>query len=253
MKKLYALTFVFIFAFGFSAWALDANYAKTLSEANDLYSKSKYDAALEKYQKLSLIEATPEAYYNLGNVYFKTKQLGPAIAAYETAKILAPRDSDIRNNLKFAYSLVQSKLAQTKDWYLKDLESAFSYFSITEVEIAALGLSAATALWMILLLMFGRSPFRGWVFRSLITLVLSMAVIYGLKYYFYFGQTSGVVIRPDSEVRYGPSKDEKVVFRLPEGLKVRLLEEREGWEKVQISNKDNGWIAKDDVKIIKVA
>ena len=61
------------------------------------------------------------------------------------------------------------------------------------------------------------------------------------------------MIRPDSEVRYGPSKDEKVVFRLSEGLKVRLLEDREGWEKVQISNKDNGWIAKDDVKIIKVA
>ncbi|MBI4970952.1 MAG: tetratricopeptide repeat protein [Candidatus Omnitrophica bacterium] len=255
MKKIFAFTILsfFVFAGGHCAWALDAGYKKMFKEANTLYAQSKYDAALEKYQKLSLMEATPEAYFNLGNAYIKTKKLGLAIASYETAKMLAPRDLDIRKNLRFAKSLVQSKLAQPTDWYLKDVEKVSSFFSLLEVEIVGLGLAALTLLWMILLLALGRRPFRGWVFRSLITLILIAGAVWGMKYYFYFGQTRGVVIRPDAEVRYGPSKDEKVVFRLPEGLRVRLLEDREGWERVQMSNKDNGWISKDDVQIIKIA
>ena len=255
MKRVFLLLLSGFFFFSgiFSVWALDAGYEKVLKEADALYQKSQYDAALSKYQKLSLMEATPEVFYNLGNVYFKTKKLGRAIAAYEKAKMLAPRDSDIRKNLKFSMSLIQSKITDQRSWFDTELNNLFSYVSFTEGQIAALALTAVTLFWMILLLIFGRNPFRGWVLKTLLIFVLTAVLACGLKYYFLWGQTYGVLVRQDAEVRYGPSKDEKVVFRLPEGLKVRLLEDREGWERVQLTSKDTGWIPKDDVEIIKIA
>lgn len=255
MKKLFIFGLFSILTASaiYSAWALDVSYAKTLKEANTLYSKSQYEAALDKYQKLSLIEPTPEVFYNLGNSYYKTKKLGEAIAAYEKAKLLAPRDSDIRKNLKFAVGSIPSKITDQRDWTLRELDNLFSYFTLIECEIVALALVAVTLVWMIVLLAFGHHPFRGWIIRTFVTLILLSAAGCGLKYYFSNVQTSGVVIRQDAEVRYGPARDEKVVFRLPEGLKIRLLEDREGWERVQLPNNDTGWISKDDLEVIRIA
>jgi len=253
MKRILFVFFIFVSCSLSLAWALDASYAKTLKAANQLYAQSKYELALNKYQKLVLIEATPEAYYNLGNAYFKTKKLGEAIAAYEKAKMLAPRDSDIRKNLKFASSLIQSKIIDKQDWFFRELEQGLSFVSLVECEIIALVIVGLTLTWMILLLAFGRNPFRGWIFKSFIMILVIAGVASGIKYYFVHKTAFGIVIRPDAEVRFGPSRDEKVVFRLPEGLKVRFLEEREGWERVQLTSKDTGWIPKDDVEIISVS
>ncbi len=234
------------------AWAaIDSAYRQGLEEANELYSQSKYEQALQKYQKLSLTEATPEAYYNLGNANFKTKKLGRAIAAYEKAKLLAPRDGDIRKNLRYAASLIQSKMPDQGSLYLKEIESVFSYVSLVELQITALMFVSLIFVWMIVLLMLSRNPFRGWVLRTLTTFFIISASLCGMKYYLDARLTYAVVIRPDAEVRYGPSRDDKVVFRLPEGMKILIMEDREGWKRVQLSGKDSGWIPKDDLELIK--
>ena len=44
---------------------------------------------------------------NLGNAYFKSGQLGKAIAAYREAEQMSPRDPDVRANLRFARNQVQ--------------------------------------------------------------------------------------------------------------------------------------------------
>jgi tetratricopeptide (TPR) repeat protein len=40
--------------------------------------------------------------YNLGNAYYRTGKIGRAIACYERAATLAPRDDDVRANLERA-------------------------------------------------------------------------------------------------------------------------------------------------------
>ncbi|MBI4398366.1 MAG: tetratricopeptide repeat protein [Candidatus Omnitrophica bacterium] len=239
-----------ILSLAHSSYAVDSGYQSEFKKAGTLYQSSKYEQALEKYQKLSLIEATPEAYYNLGNAYFKSKKLGLAIAAYEKAKRLAPRDADIRKNLNYASSLIQSKISDPEGKISKDIENLFSYVTWTELQIVMLAVLGIIFLWMLLLLVLGRNPFRGWVNRVLWLMFGTVLLVHAAKYYTELERNYGIVIRADAEVRYGTSRDDKTVFRLPEGLKVRLLEERQGWQKVQISSKDSGWMNGEDLAIV---
>ena len=73
------------------------------AEANTLFTKS-----ASKYQLLvdSGI-SNPELFFNLGNAYLKSNQLGQSIAAYEQAKQFAPRNAQYTANLDFANSLVK--------------------------------------------------------------------------------------------------------------------------------------------------
>ncbi len=256
MKRIFLFIIIFSLCssgFAFSAFALDAAYQNTFKEANDLYLKGDYEAAAKKYRKLSLLEPTAESFYNLGDAYYKTKKLGRAIAAYEKASLISPRDQDIRKNLRFLKTLIQSKIPDTRPWIFREIEKYVSFITFLEWQIIILGIISVSLLWMIVLLIFGRNPFRSWVLQGLIILFIMAGLGAGLRYYFSVYYKYGIVIRQDSEARYGASKDEKVVFRLPEGLKIRILEERGSWLRIQLTNKDTGWILKDDLELIKIA
>ena len=43
-----------------------------------------------------------ELYYNLGNAFYKNRQIGPAILNYEKARKLAPNNEDVLFNLELA-------------------------------------------------------------------------------------------------------------------------------------------------------
>ena len=69
------------------------------------YANGDYQAAIDVYQAiLADNSVSPEIFYNLGNAYYKTSEIGKAILNYERALLLDPSDSDIRFNLELAQS-----------------------------------------------------------------------------------------------------------------------------------------------------
>ena len=67
-------------------------------QAKDLYQKSAM-----RYERL-IREAGIEnekIYYNLGNVYFRMKDIGRAIVNYRRAEQYAPNDPNLKQNLKY--------------------------------------------------------------------------------------------------------------------------------------------------------
>src|SRR5204862_132447 len=56
-------------------------------------------------------------YFNLGNALFKSGRIGRAIANYRLAEQLAPRDPDIRANLRFARNHVNGVEARLPAWW----------------------------------------------------------------------------------------------------------------------------------------
>src|SRR6185436_11225451 len=77
--------------------------AVTFDGANKLYEQGKFVEAAAGYEKLVLGgQSSAPIYYNLGNAYFKSGQIGRAIRAYRQAERLTPRDPDLRANLQFA-------------------------------------------------------------------------------------------------------------------------------------------------------
>ena len=80
--------------------------------ANKSYQQENYMEALEFYQKIEKSDLQSAAlYFNMGNIYYKTNQVAPAIYYYEKALKLAPNDKDIQFNLKFANRMMDQRLS----------------------------------------------------------------------------------------------------------------------------------------------
>ena len=92
MKAFKAMTIVLIMVL-----STQQSYAET---AGDLYAAEKYEEALEKYeQQIVLGELDPYLIYNAGNAAFKSADFAKALAYYEKAARLLPRDKRISFNL----------------------------------------------------------------------------------------------------------------------------------------------------------
>src|SRR5438552_9134717 len=87
-------------------------------QANRLYEEGKFTEAAAAYEKmLQQGQASPALYFNLGNALFKAGQVGRAVLNYRLAERLAPRDTDIRANLKFARGSVAPGATPTPGWW----------------------------------------------------------------------------------------------------------------------------------------
>jgi tetratricopeptide (TPR) repeat protein len=77
--------------------------ADDFEQANSRFKAGDFAAAATTYQKL-IDSNGPNAalLYNLANSQYRLGDHGPAILSYERAKLLAPRDPDLRANLSLA-------------------------------------------------------------------------------------------------------------------------------------------------------
>ena len=92
---------------GFSRYdATPLVHRETMQRSNQLYENGRFQEASQTYQQLVDLGVEHEnLFYNLGNAYYKSGDLGRAVLNYERARRMAPRDADIRANLDFARSL----------------------------------------------------------------------------------------------------------------------------------------------------
>src|SRR6266404_4838400 len=82
-------------------------------QANKFYEQSNFTEAAAAYARvIDGGQVSPALYFNLGNALFKSGQIGRAILSYRQAEQLAPRDPDIRANLRFARNRVEGAEAQ---------------------------------------------------------------------------------------------------------------------------------------------
>lgn len=88
-----------------SAINLEAASTDLLDKANKAYNEEKYTDAVKLYElAISSVGSSSDAYYNLGNAYYRTGKPGKAVLAYERALRLDPTNSDARQNLEFVNS-----------------------------------------------------------------------------------------------------------------------------------------------------
>ena len=78
-------------------------FATAFDAANQQFKSGDFTGAAASYEKFLTADGPRAAvYYNLGNSYQSLKQYGPAILAYERARLLTPRDPDLLANLALA-------------------------------------------------------------------------------------------------------------------------------------------------------
>lgn len=246
---------IFIY-FTFVISLLSAQTPKELwKSANDFYSKSNYTEALKSYLKIEeLGYASESLFYNIGNTYFKQKEIGKSILYYERALKLNPSDDDVLNNLALAKEYSLDKIEDIPDFILKTWTEDLNYsLSSDKWASISLVLFAATVL-LLLNFRFGRSS----RIRKLSFFIGMASLLFGLcSGYFSLNQkhrynlkNTAIVMKTISTVRSSPDNSGKSLFLLHEGTKVELLEELGQWKRVELADGRQGWIFSVDIEII---
>jgi len=226
-----------------------------LLQAQDLYSNAKYDSAALIYQ--SVIDSgyqSPELYYNMGNAYFKLKEIPSAILYYEKALKLSPSDENIQYNLNLCNTMIPDRIESLpKLFFIKWYESLYNYFPIDTWAYIGLGLFSLFSILMILFFLSGKTLVKKFGFWSAIfflILALFSFFLTSQKYSSFKNHDEAIIFTPSITVKSSPTKNSVDLFVIHEGTKVSILDEVGSWRKIKIENGSIGWIEVEYIQII---
>ena len=186
---------------------------------------------------LALGVESAAVHYNLGNGYLRARHLGQAIAAYQRALRLAPRDGDIKANLTYARGLANGQAVSEKKafWALP-----FEILSVEELRWSALLIFMLTATVAL------AGLFAGLKRRKVVwwTVLGGMIVAYNVAGAAMraLEETGRGVAVERVDVTFEPSSQATTYFKLFEGAEVKILREKDGWLKIERFDHKVGWV-----------
>lgn len=235
---------------------------KTLdsTEVNDLYSQAKEmfrkanemsvsnpAAAKELYMKCVLrferivneggIQ-NGKLYYNIGNVYFRMKDIGRAILNYRRAEQFIPNDPNLQQNLTYARENRVDKIEVTQKTRILKTLFFFHYDLSTQTRVMIFTLSFML-LWVFLSirLLLRKSIFNGFVMGSVLFFLLFAGSLLADILYLE-NIRPGVIIADQIIARKGNSDTYEPSFKEPlhSGIEFTLIEERGEWCHIELSD-----------------
>lgn len=222
-------------------------------EANASYRTGDFEKAARLYGELTAEQPEVAAfYYDLGNAQVKLNNLSEAVLAYERALRLSPRDQDIRNNLRYAVGRLEYRVEDSRNWYLKATDAVLSRYTQREINFAALVALFIFLMSGLLFFLFRQGIFWDAGRKFLLVLTILFAAVAGWKYVQTDMIRDAIVMEQECEVRYGPSEHDQVAFRVGEGIKVFIMDRREDWSRVVLSNGESGWIRNSSIAEVKI-
>jgi len=233
---------------------LQAAGSTAIEQANLRFAAGDYPGAAAAYDKLLTTDG-PRAsvLYNLGNSYQRLEQYGPAILAYERARLLTPRDPDLLANLALAR---QAAAAFEHPRRNPRLDALLNHFSRHEwswlVAGAALFLGGLAVLCGVLGL-----PRRGWRPAGVAATSLAGLVLVSGSGALYLRRDEaghGIVLTAKAAVRLSPFDQAEVLGTPGAGHSVRLGATNGAFHYVEVpGTKLCGWMADTEVAAITPA
>jgi len=251
LKKalLFFLPFMILFQ-GYSQ-DIDSLYAK----GNQLYSDGNFEEAVQIWEELTESDYESAAiYYNLGNAYFKSNKIAPAILNYERAKILAPHNKDINYNLELARTYVVDKIVELPEvFYLKWYKDIVQRFSSNTWAIITL------IVFVIFLILFSVYLYAKNYFTKKITFWISILFLLIWLCVFAFSRSGNklvtdhnkaIVFSPSVTVLSSPDNSGTELFLIHEGTKVTIVDELNEWTEILLSSGTKGWLHSSSIEKI---
>ncbi len=230
--------------------ALAAGTREAILEGNALYEQTRYAEAAEKYRAaVDLDPLDAAAHYDLGNAHYRAGSLGRAIASYQRAFDLAPRDADIRYNLDLALQRAGETLIPPGM-----PKAVFILFNLlSRTELPALHWLGCWAFLLLASASLLRESLRPTLRPALVAagaLWLCAGAWWGLRTL--TGEAHlGVILAAEAEVRSGPGLRNPVSFKAPEGRRVSILDEKDGWLEIGVLKEGlKGWLPAGQVEAI---
>jgi tetratricopeptide (TPR) repeat protein len=220
------------------------NLETDLDAANKLYAQNKFAEAATAVEKLIQGgSVSPALYFKLGNAHFKSGQIGRAVAAYQQAAVLSPRDPDIRANLQFARNQVQGPTVRPgffqralgtlslNEWTWLGVASLWITFGLLILRQLKPNLTPALRIWILL--------------AALTTLALGAGTGAALAV-----NPAGhivVVTTRETTVRNSPFEESPAVFTVNDGAELRVVDHKNDWVQVMDGAKRFGWLKREVV------
>lgn len=190
--------------------------------------------------------------FNLGNCHLQAGDVGHAVLHYLRARLMAPRDPVIADNLSVARSRCPTSIppARSTQW----LETLFFWHFDTSLGGRSTFCLAAYVLFWILLSarsFFPRTSLRvGVALSGVLTLASASSV--GADLWLRRNAPPGVVLALDVPVYKGPAATYQRVFEQPlqSGTEFTLRERRGGWWRIELPDGQTGWMEADRAALV---
>ena len=251
MNTIFSKLLFSLFALLVSASMAVAGNPTGFDDANKLFQSGDFSGAATAYQKCIDTDGPSAALlYNLGNSQYRLGQYGPAILAYEQAKLLTPRDPDLVANLNLAR---KTATVFDKGSFDPRFEAVLTWLSRNEwswlVVGAALWIGALSVVCGVvrisspgtLRLIFGSIAFAG-----LLLLAGATALILRRD-----ESARGIVLSKDAAVHLSPFEKAENIGTPGAGRIVRMGEKSGDYFYINVPGTElHGWMSGKDVAMI---
>lgn len=221
------------------AWLRPAPGAEVAAEAGEALRAGRAGRAAQLYRKAVGSGAdSADLWYDLGCALFRAGDLPRARAAFEAARLRAPRDPDVRANL--GLTLERLKMADTARPAVP--------VSTGEAELAWALLGAGAVAFALL-----------WRLRGDRRLILAAAACLSLALPFGALAASrledgeaAVVVAEGTRIHTGPGREFPAERALPPGTLVRLRGEADSWRRIAMPAGEGGYVRAEELEPVPV-
>ncbi len=193
-------------------------------------------------------------FYNIGNAYFRTEDLGRAILNYRRAMEYLPNDPNVQQNLAYARARRLTKIEEKQKtrilktvffWHY-DLSTRTRSCLFLTVYLAAWALAGAGLLWRRLATVHWPLVLFGLFSAALLGSLVSEAVLRS-------AQQPGVIVTDSVDARKGDAESYEKSFTEPlhAGTEFVVLEQRPDWIHIELPDGRRCWIPGKSVELVR--
>lgn len=254
MKKIFlyiSLIFCTITVVSAQKKSLDAAVIK---QANEMYKQANYSDAAKLYESELKKGVAPQLYYNLGNAYYKTGEIGLSILNYERALRLKPNYKEAEANLKFVQQKVVDNLTTSPGFFVKRwAESIMEWFTSNQWAVISM-LTFTLSLGLFLLFAFSKErhirKLAFYLSFVIFSISITAFVLSGLRKDEMLKHRNAIIMSGAVTAKSSPDKSGTDLFQLHEGTKVKVKSTLSNWAEIVIENGAVGWVEESTIERI---
>lgn len=213
-----------------------------------------YRKALMRYEKIVWEGGirNGKLFYNIGNTYFKIKDLGRAILNYKRAALFIPNDPNLRQNLEFAKARRIDRIEEPQKIRILKILFFWHYDFSTHTRVILFSVFGML-FWIF-------AGFRLFFSKRFVNRLIVFSA--GLAFLFLTSLIAdmihqqknqpGVIISPEVIARKGDSETYERSFKEPihSGTEFILIEKRGNWYNIELLDARRCWVPEPDAELV---
>lgn len=226
----------------------------TRAEADSAYMQRNYIRAVELYEQVVKTDSVDaNTFYNQGNAYYRLKQYGKAVLAYQRALLRDPDFKDARLNLELAQQKLPNRFEPSEQNLLEMLTDRIANntwlntWGIVALVFFTLSLAVAGTYFLSSRKIVRQVAFFLCLFLLALTLICNIFGYATRKR----AHCTRFVVLEDATLYSSPSPNSEKFCELHEGATVEVLESQGAWHYVVLPDDNEGWLMGTAGEIVK--